>query len=72
MDGVGDGLGEDGCLGEVNCMGKVRRWEHASSAWRMGGPLYQKRGEIFLGATHILARCYHSHHLFNILNIIIS
>lgn len=26
VDGVGDGLGEEGCLGDVNSVGKLRRW----------------------------------------------
>lgn len=63
--------GEEGCLSDVNSVGKVRRWEHAGTTWRVSGSLYQKGGEILLGTPRILARYCYSHHIFNILNIIL-
>lgn len=44
MDGDGDGLGEEGSLGEVNSMGKVRRWEYAGTTRRVGGGPLPKGG----------------------------
>lgn len=47
MEGVGDGLGEEGCLGEVNGMGKSGggNMEVPTGEWR--GPLTKRRVKYF-------------------------
>lgn len=49
VDGIGEGLGEEGCLGEVNSVGRLRRWEHGGTNWRMEGP-FTKRGVKYFWA----------------------